>query len=568
MLAYRLRVATHLVPQSEPGQEALAAERQRGRARVEARLVHRGAGALKQRESLDERHAPEASARGQRAGQAGADHAAADDHDVVTVRAHARPAIRCSMSCTDLGACARQHLARGLRDDHVVLDADADAAPLLRHRAVVGRDVDARLHGQHHAGLQHAPLAADLVVADVVHVEPQPVPGTVHVEGAVGGELDQLAGLAVQQPQVAQALGDHAHRHVVRLVPVLARLHFADRGELRLEHHLVQRLLRRAEAPLHREGAGDVCGVVLVLAAGVDQHQVAGAQRRAVLDVMHDAAVGAAADDAAVGRRARAVVQELVQQLGLELVLEHAGLAGTHRAHVRRRRDRAGALHHAQFLGALVQAQLVQDVVEVEELAGRMRTGARLGADLVDPAHQLVVELRLLAHRVVEPLAALDQPGQDVVEVADREGVVGAVELAGPLGAGAQAVPVLALAVTLAAEQQELAVTTPGREHEHRLRFVETAEVVEVAVLAEREARVAVADELSRRGHDRDAALAHQRHQLAAPARVVARPDARMRQYRRRCHARALQCSTASAPGRRSAYRLSAAMRTNSSICV
>ena len=38
-------------------------------------------------------------------------------------------------------------------------------------------DVDARLDGEHHARFQHAPFAADLVVADIMHVEAEPVPG-------------------------------------------------------------------------------------------------------------------------------------------------------------------------------------------------------------------------------------------------------------------------------------------------------------------------------------------------------------------------------------------------------
>jgi hypothetical protein len=61
------------------------------------------------------------------------------------------------------------------------------------------------------------------------------------------------------------------------------RCDFTDRRELRLEHQLVERLLRRTEASTHRERARDVRCVVLELAACVDQHQFTGAQRRIVL---------------------------------------------------------------------------------------------------------------------------------------------------------------------------------------------------------------------------------------------------------------------------------------------
>ena len=68
------------------------------------------------------------------------------------------------------------------RHRDVVFDADADAAEALRHAARAGRDVDAGLDGHHHARLQHAPLVADLVVADVVHIHAEPVAGPVHEE--------------------------------------------------------------------------------------------------------------------------------------------------------------------------------------------------------------------------------------------------------------------------------------------------------------------------------------------------------------------------------------------------
>ena len=54
-----------------------------------------------------------------------------------------------------------------------------------------GGNVDARLDRHHHAGLEHAPLLADLVVADVVHVHAEPVTGAMHEEAAVGAFLDE-----------------------------------------------------------------------------------------------------------------------------------------------------------------------------------------------------------------------------------------------------------------------------------------------------------------------------------------------------------------------------------------
>ena len=94
----------------------------------------------------------------------------------------------------------------------------------------------ARLDRQRHAGLQHAPLLADLVVADVVHVHAEPVAGAMHEEAPVGPLLDQRRHLALEDAELHQALRDRAHRGVVRLVPVIAGLRLGDRSVLRVQH--------------------------------------------------------------------------------------------------------------------------------------------------------------------------------------------------------------------------------------------------------------------------------------------------------------------------------------------
>src|SRR5690349_11997928 len=78
------------------------------------------------------------------------------------------------------GHATGEHLAAVAGHDHVVLDADADALELLRGAGGSRGDVDARLDGERHARFEHAPLVADLVVADVVHVHAQPMAGAVH----------------------------------------------------------------------------------------------------------------------------------------------------------------------------------------------------------------------------------------------------------------------------------------------------------------------------------------------------------------------------------------------------
>src|SRR5579883_1743282 len=73
-----------------------------------------------------------------------------------------------------LGDGAGEHVGGAVGDEHVVLDAHADAAVLLGDEAVVGGDVEPGLDREDHAGDQLARLAAGGVAADVVHVEAEP----------------------------------------------------------------------------------------------------------------------------------------------------------------------------------------------------------------------------------------------------------------------------------------------------------------------------------------------------------------------------------------------------------
>src|SRR5690554_7883012 len=106
---------------------------------------------------------------------------------------------------------------------------------------------------------------------------------------------------------------------------------------------------------------------------------------------------------------------------------------------MRRDGDARGPAHHADLGAALVEARLVQKVIERDQLARRMSALA-LRVQRVDPAEQTRVELSG-ADRVIDALAALEQPGQDLVDVAYRKCVVGAVMLDGARGTRASAFP-------------------------------------------------------------------------------------------------------------------------------
>src|SRR5918995_2708283 len=169
----------------------------------------------------------------------------------------------------------REHLVTRAGHRNIVLDAHTDVPPALRDALRAGGNVDAGLDGQRHSGLEHAPLLADLVVADVVHVHAEPVAGAMHEEAPVRALLDERRYLAFEDAELHQPMCDRADRGVVRLIPVIAGLRLGDGCVLRVQHDLVDGALLRREATVHRERAGDVRSVKLVLAPGIDQQQVA-----------------------------------------------------------------------------------------------------------------------------------------------------------------------------------------------------------------------------------------------------------------------------------------------------
>ena len=117
----------------------------------------------------------------------------------------------------------------------------------------------------------------------------------------------------------------------------------------------------------------------------------------------------------------------------------------------------------------------MQHVIERHELLRRVAPVARLGAQPVHPADHALVEVRIDAHGVEHARAVLEQPGQDLVHVREREGIVRAVVALGAGGPGAPAIPGLALGVAFAHEQDVLRLRAPRHQHRHRLRLAEAA---------------------------------------------------------------------------------------------
>ena len=227
-----------------------------------------------------------------------------------------------------------KHFAAGFGHQHVILDANANTPPLLVHRGVIRRHIQTRLHGQRHARLQLAPLFLNAVITHVMHIQTQPMAGAVHKELSVAFRFHQLVEFPFQQAQVDQPLSQYIHHLLVGHVPVVVRVGSFDGRILAGQHQLIQRLLWLAECAAHRKGTGNIGCIMFQLATGIHQHQITGFQLSGVFDVMKNAAVGAATDNARVGRAARTVAHEFVDIFRFQLVFHHPRLDRLHGAHM------------------------------------------------------------------------------------------------------------------------------------------------------------------------------------------------------------------------------------------
>src|SRR5690606_26829856 len=121
------------------------------------------------------------------------------------------------------------------------------------------------------------------------------------------------------------------------------------------------------------------------------------------------------------------------------------------------------------------------------------RSVTHLRFNVVDPLHQLAVELGADAEAGVNAVFAFDQAGQNVVDVADREGIIAAQYLRCGFGADAAAGPDFLFFDFFLTEQHVLAVLTTGNQHQYGMFFGKATEVIEIRILAERMLNIAVA---------------------------------------------------------------------------
>ena len=343
----------------------------------------------------------------------------------------------------------------------------------------------------------------------------QPVARAVHVEReviAVRNHVAERADLVgVQQSEVEHALRQHRHGGIVRIGKTCPGAGGGNRPFLRRQHQVVERALRAAEATIGGKGARDVAGVAVEFAAGVYQHQFTIADGRLVGAVVQHTGVGTGGDDGAVGRRLRALLAKLVQQLGFQVVLAHV-LAGAqhlrrtaHGADVADGADLGGAAHGGNLVRVLHQAHFVQRYTQVAQRGGAQRAVAHPGAGRLHPGLDTALQSGVGGKRKPDRVASFQQRRQLAVQLGDGKGLVHAQRRGCCVRAEAVAVPDLALQVLGLAKQ---GAVTRTREQQPRFGLGKAAEVVKVAVGPVREIVVAVALLLRRRRNEGDVVAA------------------------------------------------------------
>ena len=373
------------------------------------------------------------------------------------------------------------------------------------------RNIQTRLHGQHHAGFEQPPPVINLVVTDIMHVHAQPVAGAVHIVFHIGAILDQLRRFALEQAKLDHALCQHPHCRIVRVVPVIARLDPGESGLLRGQHQLVDFLLRGAELAIDRKGTGNIRGITLVFRTGIDQHQLFFIEHGIVFGVMQDAGIFAATNDRGIGP-AGAVAAKLIEKFGFQLVFIHAGAAGFHGIDMRLYRYFRRLAHQAEFFPALVQTHIMQQIFQGDELVGHARATAGLGAQVIDTLQYMRVKGGIEADAVVHAFPAFHQARQNFLKIIDGIGVIGIEMRHGALDAVAAPVPGFPDRIAVAAEQNKLALLAVRDQHNNRLRLVKPAEVHKITVLAKTVLDIAVANQGGRRRQNGHRVFMHHAH--------------------------------------------------------
>src|SRR3546814_16212512 len=116
-------------------------------------------------------------------------------------------------------------------------------------------------------------------------------------------------------------------------------------------------------------------------------------------------------------------------------------------------------------------------MAQFQKLMRWLRTVTHLRAHPVDPTDQLDVELDISAEVVIDPAAALQQTGQDLVHILDRPGIVESITIDRAFRTGTRPIPRLAVRVATATKPQPFAVSATRPKYTHPIGLLKTTTV-------------------------------------------------------------------------------------------
>jgi len=150
------------------------------------------------------------------------------------------------------------------------------------------------------------------------------------------------------------------------------RSYRVDCSKLRFVHDVIHGTLLDSEAPVDREGSRNIGCVIIKLATRIDKQQIAVPQDVAVFDIVQRAGIRAAGNNRIVGTPG-AVAPELMSELGLHLKFDQTRSNQPHGTFVRLDGNFCRLAHGRYFSPTLVQAHVMQNVVERNKLLRRVQ---------------------------------------------------------------------------------------------------------------------------------------------------------------------------------------------------
>ena len=170
----------------------------------------------------------------------------------------------------------------------------------------------------------------------------------------------------------------------------------------------------------------------------------------------------------------------------LHLGLMHARAGHGPRQLMGLRRNPAGLPHPLQFMGLLAQPQPMQDRRRRHQPQGRL-AGSGVAVELSPPGREHQRFHRgVAANAEGDRFSPIEKLRQASAQLIQGQGDVCAVTLHGPFSAPAETGPHLRRRILGLHEQHEpFPLGAMGQQQSHRIRFIKSSQIKEVAVLAE-----------------------------------------------------------------------------------